>query len=362
MNKNESHKSFRALMLEATYYKKAWAGMFLASLLFACGAILSLSSIPADEASASDTANATFQINVQDSIAVAVTTPSAGATGNINEFLRNTVVVDINTNVANGFTASMYSRDDTNLTHTMLGSSYYIPTVSSSTTRGAFPVNNWGYSLKNASNANDGRTYGETDAGNQSSNYYPLTTSTATPITILKANSGTKSGVQSVYFGAKANAEKPAGTYLNTVIISVVTGTIEENSSDPGYNPITPTDPATPNTDVDSSNTVATYTGANSSTGTGISGHNGTTVNTVRTSTSNTNTTTTEVSAGDNRASYAPAQGVTVTTQTNITESGSSLPIGLAATAVTAATAGIIFFILAKRDEDDDEDDDEEFI
>jgi hypothetical protein len=64
------------------------------------------------------------------------------------------------------------------------------------------------------------------------------------------------------------------------------------------------------------------------------------------------------VSAGDNTSSYAPAQGVSVTSQSNIVEQGSSLPLGLAATAVSTATAGVIFFALAKRDEDDDEEED----
>ena len=358
MNKNVFNKNIRALMLEATYHKKTCAGLIMVLALSAWAIASSLASLPSDDTSAV-TQNATFQINVQDSIAVAITAPTTGATGDVNEFLRNTVDVSVNSNVTNGFTASMYSRDDTNLTHTMLGSSYYIPTMSSSSTRSSFPVNTWGYSLKSSSL--DGKTYGETDAGNNSSTYYPLTTSTSTPIKILEAASGTKSGTQSIYFGTKANTDKPAGTYRNTVIISVVTGTIEENSSEPNYNPITPTNPVTPGTDPNPGDNVAVYTGNNSTTGTGVSGSHGTTVYTTRStnSGSGTTTTTTEVSAGDNRDSYASAQGVSVSTQTNIVEEGSMLPLGLAATAATAATAGIIFFIIAKRDDDDDEDEEE---
>lgn len=361
MNKNVFHKNLHALMLEATYHKKTCASFALLLIASACALTSGLTFINTSDTSAAETVNTSFQVNVQDSIAVAVTTPSSGATGNINEFLRNTVNVEVNTNVDNGFTASMYSRDDTNLTHTILGSSYYIPTMSSSSTRGSFPVNNWGYSLASASL--DGKTYGETDAGNNSSNYYPLTDSTASPIKVLTvaSGSGTKSGTQSIYFGAKANADKPAGTYLNTVIISVVTGTINNDSSDPGYNPITPTNPATPSTDPNPADNVPVYTGNNSTIGTGTSGTHGTTVRTVRSTNSGAGTTTntTEVSAGDNRSSYAPAQGVSVTTQSNIVEGGSTLPLGLAATAVATATAGVVFFILAKRDEDDDDEEED---
>ena len=356
MNKHIFKENLRAVMLEATYRKKTYASAVALLTLSAWVAASGLASVIANNTSAAETSNASFQVNVQDSIAVAITSPVSGATGNANEFLRNTVDVSINTNVSNGFTASMYSRDDTNLAHTTLGSSYYIPTMSSSASRSSFPVNTWGYSLKSSSL--DGKTYGETDAGNNSSTYYPLTDSTSTPIKVMTAASGTKSGTQSIYFGAKANTEKPAGTYLNTVILSVVTGTVDSST-----NPITPTNPVTPSTDPNPTDNVPVYTGNNTTTGTGISGTNGTTVRTVRvtnsSTTPNTTTTTTEVSAGDNTSSYAPAQGVSVTSQSNIVDGGSMLPLGLAATAVTTATAGVVFFILAKRDDDDDDEEED---
>ena len=361
MNKKVFHTNLKPLMLEANYRKKACVGLAAFVALSAWAVASSLVTISSDDSSAitcpGGLCNTSFQVNVKDTIAVAITTQASGVTGNVNEFLRNTVEVEVNSNVSNGFTASMYSRDNTNLTHTMLGSSYYIPTVSSSTSRSAFPANAWGYSLKSASL--DGKTYGETDAGNNSSTYYPLTTSTSTPITVLTAAAGTKSGTQSIYFGAKANAEKPSGTYSNTVIISVVTGTIDSNT-----NPITPTNPATPDIDSNHNDNIAVYTGTNTTTGTGVSGSNGTTVYTYTSTdvSSDSDSLVTEVSAGDNRDSYASAQGVSVSTQTNIVEEGSMLPVGLAITAATAATAGIIFFIIAKRDDDDDEDEEEDLL
>lgn len=357
MNKQSFNNSLKALIYEASYRKKAYVSAVALATVIAGGLAVGLNSMTPMDGSAAEcpsgTCNTSFQVNVQDSLAVSITSMVSGATGNVNEFLRNQIDVSVNSNVDNGFTASMYSKDTTNLTHTMLGSSYYIPSMSSSTSRSSFPTNTWGYSLKSASL--DGKTYGETDAGNNSSTYYPLTTSEASPIKIMSAAAGTKTGSQSVYFGAKANIDKPSGTYSNTVIISVVTGAIDSTT-----NPITPTNPVTPDTDPTPNDSVAVYTGANTTTGTGISGSNGTTVYTTTSYTPSaaapiTKETTTQVSAGDHRSSYAPAQGVSVTSQSDIVEGGSGLPVALAATAVTAATAGVVFFLLAKRDEDDDE-------
>lgn len=359
MNKKNLKNSLRVSMLEVTCCKEIYVGIASVAILLTTLLSSAIATIIYSDSSAVVCSNSAcevpFQVNVQDILTVAVTTPDTGATGNANEFLRNTVEIAINSNVSNGFTASMYSRYNTNLTHTKLGSDYYIPTMSSSSSRGSFPINQWGYSLKSASL--DGKTYGETDPGNNSSNYYPLTSSTASPIKVLEAASGVKTGTQSIYFGTKVNTDKPSGTYSNTVVISVVTGAIDSN------NPITPTNPVEPGTDPDPDDSIPAYSGDYTQ-GTGISGSQGTTVYTSRTSnvSAGTTTTTTEVSAGDNTGSYAPAQGVSVTTQMNIAENGSMLPIGLATTSLVMATAGIIFFILAKQDEDDEEDEDEDLI
>lgn len=278
----------------------------------------------------------TFQVNVKESLTVAVSTPSTWASGNVDTFLRNTVNVNVSTNNANGFTASMYSRNTTDLTNTAK-STETLPTLSSSYTCTnancpAFPANYWGYSL------NDGSNTGT---------YNPMTSSTSSPITLISAAAGTSTGSQDVYFGAKANVNKAAGTYAGTVIISVVTGVIDSST-----NPVTPTNPATPN----STDNTATY--ASSPTG----GANGSTTYTYRNTSSGVTTTTTQVSDGDNTSAYngyTPPQGVTDNTIAEVTDGSSSLATGLATTAAVAATSGLLFFIIAKRrDEDDDEEED----
>ena len=280
----------------------------------------------------------TFEVNVKETLSVAVTTPTEWASGDTDEFLRNKVSIDVSSNNASGFTASMYSQDTTNLTNAAR-STITMPTLASYSVRSAFPANYWGYSLGSGTISGSSITYGETDAGNNNSRYYPLATSSS-PIKIL---TGTSAGSQDIYFGAKANMNQASGTYVGTVIISVVTGTINENT-----NPMTPTNPATP-----SGNEVASYTSAPTGGANGSTTYTYTRVN----SSAHTSTTTTQVSDGDNVSSYngyQPPQGVIENTITKVV-SESSVAAGLATTASVAAATGMFFFIAAKRKEDEEE-------
>ena len=292
--------------------------------------------------------NTTFQVNVKESLTVSITSQTAIPTGEINEFLRNKYTLNVSSNNAQGFTASMYSVADTNLVNKSLNDQS-IPTLSNSSTRGAFPANYWGYSLRDSVNGSN-TVYGETDAGNNNSNYYPLVSNSSAPITVLHSdNHG--SGTQEIYFGAKADSNKAAGTYSGIVVISVVSGVIDSSETDTPVNPITPENPVGPNAD----NEVAKYMPApkgNSS--------NGVTTYTYRRTNASTGetTTTTEISDGDNRNAYngyIPPQGVKEKSTFDINNE-SSLAAGLATTATVAAAAGMFFFILAKRREDEDDD------
>ena len=288
--------------------------------------------------------NTAFQVNVKESLSVSITYPNAPVSGNVDTFLRNKYTLDVSSNNANGFTASMYAVENTNLTNTSLNDRT-IPTLASSSTRGSFPANHWGYSLGTADVLN-GNTYNETDAGNSNSIYHPIVNTSATPITVLSSNNS-GSGSQDIYFGAKADSSKAAGNYSSTVVISVVSGVIDEN------NPITPTNPVGPNVE----NEVAKYMPSPQG------GTNGTTTYTYRrpstsSPTAVATTVTTQVSDGDNRDSYngyTPPQGVKENITSDISD-GSSLAAGLATTATVAAAVGMFFFIAAKRREDDDED------
>lgn len=312
------------------------------------------SSFVAQQASA-QTVNTNFRVNVVETLTVSLT-PSTSASGSMDTFLRNDVSLAVNTNNASGFTASMYYKDST--TTSLKSGSNNLPTLSSQSTRGAFPANYWGYSLgeytldgvTQSNYSLNSKTYGETTAGNNSGNYYPIINTSANPIIVMDGATTVKSsGTQNVYFGAKGNAALPAGTYAGIVVFNVVTGVIDNN------NPVTPTNPDTPGDDTPNDNS-ATYTGSTgtgATQGVGSSGYTGTTVYT----TTSGGTTTTEISGGDITSSYP--LGVTENTVSNIGR-GTTIATGLAAAAAVAGTSGVFFFVLAIPNKDDDDDDEEE--
>ena len=288
--------------------------------------------------------SANFEVNVRESLAVSITTPSQYATGDIDTFLRNKVNVSVDTN-ATSFVASMTTKTaDTSLSHAQNKGT--IPTLDNDYAKSSFPTNYWGYSIN------------DTDAGNSSSTYKALVgVGSVSPISLISSAESSSISSRDIYFGAKADITKASGTYSNTIVISVVTGVIEEDPTDPGYNPTTPVDPATPANPEE----TPQYSGANTTTG-GTT--NGATTYTYTRSygsgSAATTTTTTQISDGDNRntyVGYTPPQGVTNrrTTTEEINEGDNSLATGLAVTSAAAATSGIVFFILAKRKKDDDE-------
>lgn len=299
----------------------------------------------------------TFQVNVVESLSVTVTTPENWATGNINTFLRNEVGLEVSTNNVSGFTASMYantgSSDSTNTSLTNTAKSdALLPTMSESQVKSAFSANQWGYSLNTTDTAQsktyNNNIYNETAAGNDSSNYYPLPTSSA-PATVLTGDAG--SATRMIYFGAKADAATAAGTYAGNVVIGVVSG-VKNNNNDPTHpvepvvpsgNPVNPDNPPSGATNpyYDSTNNRTVYT------------------NTTADPTTSTTSQSTQISTGDTRSSYSNPAGVTENTMANI-NSGTPLAAGLAVTAAVAATSGAIFFILAKRKKDDDEEENDE--
>ncbi len=294
------------------------------------GALVSLASLPvicATSAFATTaTGNTNFRVNVGDALSVSITTPDNWATGDADQFLRNRIIVSANTNNPSGLSAFMTTKTaNTSLVNTG-NNNYTIPTLSTTRSVANFPANYWGYSLED-----------EVSEPDDTAEYSPLVAAGESPILLLQT-SAEGIGSQDVFFGAKADSTKAAGTYANTVVISVVTGVIEDDPQDPDYNPSTPDNPATPTTP-----DTPTY---NPTTNT-------TTYTTVTTNNDDTTTTTTEVSNGDTRSQYADPQGVKKTT-TNINE-GSTLATGLAITAAVTGATGFIFFIVGKRRKDEDE-------
>lgn len=253
----------------------------------------------------------TFQVNVGEYISVSLTRPENWAQGDVNELIRNKVTLNVVSNYAGGFQASMSSLNSTNLVNQEKATST-IPTLGSATTASAFPVNSWGYSID------------DNDAGLSTANYNAMQTSAISLIT--KAQSSNVS-TKDVYFGAKAGMSTDSGTYANTIVFTVVSGVIDNNEST-SNNPVTPIDtsasPAPQNPVYDSSNNRTVYT------------------STIVTN--NQSTTTTQISKGDITASYAAPQGVTASS----IDEGTPLATGLAITAGIAAMTGAGFFVAAR--------------
>lgn len=299
-----------------------------------------LSSFSSATECTSSPCNTTFQVNVKESLSVTITNDhTSESTGNVGDFLRNKIDVEVATNNANGFVAFMHSQSTTNLTNA-IDSSAVIPTLASANTRSAFTNNRWGYNLTKTTSGSPAAS-ADTPAGNPSSTYSPMTTSN---IALIQGTAGTTSGSQSIYFGTQADINKASGTYLGTVVINVITGTSVMPSSDP-------TDPATPQDDTPNDN-QATYIANAGSSGNGRTVYTTTSTN----STTGATTTTTQVSDGNTTSSYAAPAGETLRTDSNISENGSTVATGLAVAATVAAASGAFFFILAKRKEDEEED------
>ncbi|MBR3324171.1 hypothetical protein IKG24_01360 [Candidatus Saccharibacteria bacterium] len=280
-----------------------------------------------------DQENVNFNVNVAEVLTVSITDPASWASGDlhqsgsamVSDLLQNKVTVSAMTNNATGVTVSMYT-PNTNLVNQST-SSQTIPTLTSATTAANFPVNRWGYSLDGGAN-------------------YNAITKSASQVFTTVGTSSTSSGSEDIYFGAKADNTKKSGTYAQTVYFAAVTGTIDSG------NPKIPTDPSTPdpinNNPSYDSNTGNPATGQTTYTRRTTSGSGSSPVSGAK------KTTTTEVSKGDTRSSYQPAQGVTTTTSSSSIDGSSSLATALGVAAGVAAVSGAAFFVAAKRRKDDE--------
>lgn len=276
--------------------------------------------------SATDT---TFQVNVREVLSVSITTPTAWAKGEVDDFLRNKVTLSVTSNNINGFTALMNTEDNAaNLYHSSKANTVLQTLSSDNVTRSAFPANRWGYSIDDNDNNNG--------AGIDTSHYSKLVGASATPISLISnAQSTGESPITSrnIYFGAKSDITQASGTYSGTIVFNIISGVLPTDENDPP-NPVIPANPAT---DVANGETVTDTT-------------NNRVVSTVVTTDDQADTTTTTTTVSE----YVAPQGVTDTTSANIYD-GSMLTTGLAVTASVAAASGIFFFILAKRKKDDDD-------
>lgn len=308
--------------------------ILIATLVVAFLSLITLFPVYADDTQTT-TKTVDLEVNVAEILTVSLDEPATWATGTSDAVLRNKVSISANTNNKSGVTVSMYIDDtyprlkNTN-NYSASDDTTYINTLDANTyTYGTFPKNSWGYSVEDQDTAQSGASY------------LPMKLK-ADPIQLFSTvgTASVSTGSEDVFFGARADATKQSGTYAQTVYFVAVTGVIEEDPEDPGYNP---SDPVTPSSD-NPRNEIAQY---NSTLGT-------TTYSSYST-TSGIKSTDTEISAGNQANtydSYVTAAGVT-------SSSNNSLAGALAAAAAVTATSGTFFFILAKRRKDDDEEEEE---
>ncbi len=264
--------------------------------------------------SAANSGDVNFKVSVKDSLAVSLTdlTSSSQNSGDVGTFLRNHIRINVASNNSVGFMASMTTQSTTpNLVHSNK-STITIPTLSSGATASDFPSNRWGYSIDDAA-------------------YSAVPGSGSTPVSLINSAGASSSSVD-VYFGTKAAITQAAGSYNGVVVISIVSGVVNDN-------PSTPESPTT-----DSSPNTATYDSSNDAT--------------VYTTVSDTTTTST-ISSGDNRSAYASPQGVIEEYAASNINEGSSFATSLAVSSAVAATTGVIFFVVAKRRNDDDDEEED---
>lgn len=271
-------------------------------------------------------------LTAEEALEVTIADEDLSGTADTGEFLRLSVAVFAATNNPAGFVIYMNTKTtNTSLVNTT--SSDTIPKLQSASwsRSGGFEniTNKWAYSL---------------DDDSETGTYYPIVGSNETPILVASQSTGSNQGDSSdVYFGAMIDSTKDSGTYTNTVVFTIISGTSTIPS---GGNP--DPDPTGPQ-DTSDDDPVVAYDPSGD--------------HTVYTDTTNRGERYSEISTGDNRSTYpnvaevtfTPPQGVT----TYITE-GTPLTTGLAVTAATAAVSGVIFLIATRRRDDEDEEEEQQ--
>lgn len=290
------------------------------NILFTALFIASAISLPV---SAADGVSVDWGVKIGETLSVSVTTPDEWAKGDVDvangsELLRNKVILNVASNNIAGFSASMASKTTTDLVNKQVLTAT-IQTLGATATAGAFPVNAWGYSLD------------DTETGLTTANYNAMQTS----LIALENRTEPANISKDIYFGARADATKEAGTYANTVVFTVVSG-------------VDTTEPDNPGTGDDDNQGGEITTPDNNGTPSRAPVRRPN--NVVADTDEEDNTTNGNISN-----SYADPQGVT---KTNL-GTGTPLATGLAVTAGVAATAGFIFFIIAKRKKDEEEDEED---
>lgn len=279
---------------------------------------------PVGAASVDKTINEGFEVNLKEVLTVTVDLDHTQDTGSAFDndggilgdiFLKDIATVRFTTNNALGYSATMTTKavekpaeGEVETSLKMDGTATItIPTLTKSvTSEASFPANYWGFSL----NGSDATT----------AVYNPLQASdSANPSVVAYANAPTDE-LRTIYFGTKGNADTVAGTYRNTVVISITAPPEYPPEDVPTHDDPTPVPPQENNAPKRSSAPQQNDE---------------------------------EQDAGEQ---YEEPKGANEDTTTEVIDDGSSkLGMSLAVGFTTTVASGIVFFVLAKRKEDDED-------
>lgn len=268
-----------------------------------------------------------FQIDVQEILDVSVSSPVEYDGGSLTDLLIKKISLSVSSNNVAGFLATMTSNANTTSLVHKSDNSKTIPTLANSANISNFPRGYWGWGRTNYN-------------GTAPTQYNPIAVKGSADAPVLSTGEA-GSAAEDIYFGARSDDNTVAGTYAQTILISVVSGVHDNPFADTPTYPEGPSaSPSQPGPDV-----VA-----------GTNGGSGNRYNYGSTSSSDTDQSTTnkDTSNSSSYNGYAYPQGETNTVAT--VNEGTPLATGLAITACIAAIFGIFFFILLfKRRKDEDE-------
>ncbi|HAC56230.1 TPA: hypothetical protein DCF80_01905 [Candidatus Saccharibacteria bacterium] len=178
--------------------------------------VFGLAVTPVVASAASNSANTTINANIGAAISITtsstVTISVTPTTGGVVSSSSDTVTV--NTNEALGYTLTLSSSDtNTNLVNGGDNIAAHSGTFGSPTTLGN---NTWGYRIVGAGGFGGTAYSGETNQGSSTSTWAGVPSS-ASPTTIKTTSSTAVNDTTTVWYGVKATASQPNGTYSDTV-------------------------------------------------------------------------------------------------------------------------------------------------
>ena len=156
-----------------------------------------------------------FNVEVDLKLAVSLSNRLVTDTGVNGTFLRDSTILGVSSNSANGFVATFTTdknsttENATNLTHNYKEN--IIPTLDSSVLRANFPADRWGYSLD------------DTGDGDENSTYGPLVAMDSDSPIVAMSSDEPASAQQEIYFGTKMSPLQPTGVFSNSLVFRVVT-------------------------------------------------------------------------------------------------------------------------------------------